>query len=464
MFTFVVVLTLVLVAGLYLYAIVDALRTRASLWQAAGISKPLWIVLLVVVVGVASVIYLRRIRPRLFAAAPLVPEADRRARRTPPQLGPVGMFSLRLLAPVSAVLFSVLISGLVLEISGSDANFAFAKMWEFGTTQASIASIVDRSVPLFLSGVAFAIAFKMGLFNIGVEGQYTIAALTAAYVGASVHLPAVLHVTVILLVAMAVGTVWAAIPGVLKVTRGVHEVISTIMLNFIAVSLAGYLLANHWLDRADETLNLQTEKIDPSGFFPSLFHFTSENPLAEGPAVNAIVLVGVAVGVGYYLLIWRTRFGFDLRASGLNPLAAQASGVAPRAMIVKGMLLSGAIAGLVGMPTLLGFSHNYGLDFATGLGFTGITVALLGRNNPIGIALGALLLAFLDRSSQVLDLEEIPKEIVVIMEGIIVLSVVVAYELVQRLIESQARRMVGSETHDADPGDAGAAVPVGAPA
>ena len=382
---------------------------------------------------------------------------------------------LRILAPIAAVGFAMVVAGIVLKISGNDPFDAFATMWDSAKEDASIASIVDRSVPLYLSGVAFAIAFKMALFNIGVEGQYTIAAITAAFVGAQLHLPAVIHVSLILLVAMAVGTLWAAIPGVLKVTRGVHEVISTIMLNFIAVSLAGYLLANHWLDRSDETLNLQTEKIDPSGWFPDLYHFAptlSNNPLLDeqistpGPAINAIVLIGILIGVIYYVLIWRTRFGFDLRASGLNPFAAQASGVAPKAMVVKGMLLSGAVAGLVGMPTLLGFSHNYGLDFATGLGFSGITVALLGRNHPIGIAIGALLLAFLDRSAQALDLENIPKEIVVIMEGVIVLSVVVAYELVQRLIESQQRRMVGNATPDIDidPGPATAGGPAGAPA
>jgi len=372
------------------------------------------------------------------------------------------------LAPIAALVFAAIVSGLVLWVSGNSPWDAFSTMWEAAQKDASIASIVDRSVPLYLSGVAFALAFKMGLFNIGVEGQYTIAALVAAYVGAELDLPPVLHVSAILLVAMAVGTVWAAVPAVLKVTRGVHEVIGTIMLNFIATSLAGYLLANHFLDRADETLNLQTEKIDPSGLFPALYHFPAveaNNPLIDepiftpGPTINSIVLVGIAVGVLYYLLIWRTRFGYDLRASGLNPLAAQASGVAPKAMVVKGMLLSGAVAGLVGMPTLLGFSHNYGLDFSTGLGFAGITVALLGRNNPIGIGLGALLLAFLDRSSQALDLEGIPKEIVVIMEGVIVLSVVVAYELAQRVIERQERRAVGEETPEA-PGPE----PVGAPA
>jgi simple sugar transport system permease protein len=328
-------------------------------------------------------------------------------------------------------------------------------MWDFGTTEQSIASIVDRAVPLYLSGVAFAIAFKMGLFNIGVEGQYTVAALMAAYVGATVALPPVLHVGLILIVAMVSGTLWAAIPGVLKVTRGVHEVISSIMLNSIATFLVSYLLANHFLDRSDETLNLQTAKIEPSGWFPELVK------LGDNATINAIVLVALVIGVSYYLLIWRTRFGYDLRASGLNPLAARASGVAPGPMVVKGMMLSGAVAGLVGMPTLLGFSHNYGLDFGTGLGFAGITVALLGRNNPIGIAIGALLLAFLDRSAQILDLEDIPKEIVVIMEGVIVLSVVIAYELVQRVIERQQQQLVGEESRPEGPV---VAQPAGAPA
>src|SRR4029450_9127359 len=120
-------------------------------------------------------------------------------------------------------------------------------------------------------GVAFAIAFKMGLFNIGVEGQYKVAALFAAFLGAKVHLPSVLHIGIIVVVAMVVGTIWAGIAGVLKVTRGVHEVISTIMLNFIATALVSYLLANHFLDRSDESLNLQTAKIPTTGGMPTVF-------------------------------------------------------------------------------------------------------------------------------------------------------------------------------------------------
>jgi simple sugar transport system permease protein len=360
---------------------------------------------------------------------------------------------LKLLAPVSAVVFSLIVAGVILWASGNDPIEAYSSMLEFGLRRESLMSTINRAVPLYISGVAFAIAFKMGLFNIGVEGQSTIAVLFAAWAGAAVTLPAPLHVAFIMVVAMTVGGLWGAIPGVLKATRGVHEVISTIMLNFIATSIVAYLLATYFLDRADETLNLQTEKIPASGRMPTL------NPVLEaigldpkaGTDLEGFVIMAAVVGVVYYVLIWRTRFGYDLRASGINPIAAQASGVASNEMIVKGMILSGMVAGLVGLPVLLGFSFNYNLDFPTGLGFAGITVALLGRNNPVGIAAGALLIGFLDRSAQILDLEGIPKEIVVIMEGVIVLSVVIAYEVVERIAARREQQQTGESVGRAGP-------------
>jgi simple sugar transport system permease protein len=358
--------------------------------------------------------------------------------------------------------FALIVAGVILWASGNDPIEAYKSMLEFGLRRESIISTINRAVPLYISGVAFAIAFKMGLFNIGVEGQYTVAVLFAAWVGAAVTLPAPLHVLLILVVAMVIGGLWGAIPGVLKATRGVHEVISTIMLNFIATSVVAYLLANYALDKADETLNLQTEKIGTSGRVPTL------NPLLEaiglepksGTDLEGFVILAAVVGIVYYILIWRTRFGYDLRASGINPLAAQASGVAANAMVVKAMILSGMVAGLVGLPVLLGFSFNYNLDFPTGLGFAGITVALLGRNNPIGIAFGALLIGFLDRSAQILDLEGIPKEIVVIMEGVIVLSVVIAYEVVERISERREQQHTAEVIDETGPDPS--AAPAGA--
>ena len=168
-------------------------------------------------------------------------------------------------------------------------------------------------------------------------------------------------------------------------------------------------------------------------------------------AVFSFIFVAGLVGVAYWFVLNRTRFGFDLRATGGSEPAAVASGVNVKRMVVVAMLLSGAVAGLVGMPQLLGSSHYYSLDFPAGLGFTGIAIALLGRNNPVGIAFGALLWGFLDSSATRLDFEGIPQEIVLIMQGVLVLSVVVAYELVRRYRVSQVARAVGRELGTADP-------------
>jgi general nucleoside transport system permease protein len=347
---------------------------------------------------------------------------------------------LSLLAPRAAVVVAMAISSAALLAIGKNPLTAFKLMGQYGAQSNSMVSIVNRAVPLYLSALAVAIGFKMNLFNIGVEGQYTLAALVAAAVGAAVHLPAPIHITLILFTGMAVGALWAGVAGVLKVTRGVSEVISTIMLNLIATSgLSAYLL-NHYFKRpsSPSDLTTRTHDIPASGLFPPLNKLLGlKNPPED---LTGFLIVAIIVGVIFYVLVWRTRFGYNLRASGLNPDAARASGVDPGAMVIKTMLLSGAIAGLVGMMYLLSFFHSYSLDFPTGLGFAGIAVALVGRNHPGGIALAALLFGFLDRSAQILDLNNIPKEIFLIIEGIIILAVVIAYEVVRRLIEAQEVR------------------------
>lgn len=346
-----------------------------------------------------------------------------------------------LAAPVAALVVAVIISSLALLASDHSPVETFRAMWEFGTRERSLIGTVNRSVPLYLSAVAVAIGFKMGLFNIGVEGQYRLAALLAAAAGAAVTLPPFLHVPFILLVGMVVGGAWAGVAGVLKATRGVHEVIATIMLNTVATGLSAYLLFNYFEDDRVETLNLTTEEIRDSGWIPSLNGLlewvTGDTP--EG-TLQGFLVGAIVVGILYWLLVNRTRFGFELRASGLNPFAARAAGVDDKAMIVKTMVLSGAIAGLVAMGPLLGFFHRYTLDFPVGLGFTGIGIALLGRNHPVGMAAGALLFGFLETSAQILDLEDIPKEIVDIMQGVILLSVVVAWEVVRRLVAAAETR------------------------
>jgi simple sugar transport system permease protein len=351
------------------------------------------------------------------------------------------------IAPIAAVAFSILLSSIALLLIHQSPFTAFQQMVSYGTQGNQIISILNRATPFYLSALAVAIGFKMNLFNIGVEGQYYLAALLSASVGAAVHLPAPLHVLLIITVAMAVGATWSGVAGFLKVTRGVHEVISTIMLNFIAFGIGAYLLQYLKRPTSAADLTTRTREIPTSGLFPSLDSLLHlKNPVEP---LSGFMVVAILVGIIFYLLVWRTRFGYDLRASGINPEAARVSGVDPKVMIMKTMLLSGAIAGLVGMTALLSFFHAYTLDFPVGLGFIGIAVALVGRNHPVGIGLAALLFGFLEVSAQILDLNGIPKEVIQIMEGIIILSVVVAYELVRRLIQAQDVRVAAQRSRQA---------------
>lgn len=340
-------------------------------------------------------------------------------------------------APLLALLVSVVVTSAVLLASGHSPIEALSTMvGQLGKPRIQ-ANILNSATTYYLSAIAVAIGFRMNLFNIGVDGQYRLAAMLAAAVGGAIDLPPILHVGTIIVVAMLVGAFWAGIAAVLKVTRGVSEVISTIMLNFIATGVVAYLLAPGRLAvEVTGSNNIGTAPIPPSGQVPGLPII----PAAADPVYGLLVLA-VVIGVAYWFIVNRTRFGFDLRATGANQTAAVASGVNVKRMVVITMLMSGAVAGLVGMPQLLGSSYTYGLDFPTGLGFTGIAIALLGRNNPVGIAVGALLWSFLDNTSNSLEFQDIPKQTVLIMQGVIVLSVVIAYEVVRRY---RLRRVAGT--------------------
>ena len=360
---------------------------------------------------------------------------------------------LALAAPVLALVVSAVLVSVVLLIAGHDPIGAFRQMYDFGTQGPQVVNILNKSASYYLAALAVAIGFRMNLFNIGVDGQYQLAAMLAAVLGAAVALPGPLHVLFIVVVAAVVGAVWAGIAGVLKVYRGVSEVISTIMLNFIAGALVAWMLTPQVFATLSNNI-VKTSDIPSSGWFPG-FTFGDNGP------VYGFIVVSALVGVGYWFLLSRTRFGFDLRATGMSESAAVASGVGVRRMVVSAMLLSGGVAGLVGMPLLLGESHSFGQDFPSGIGFTGIAIALLGRNNPVGIAFASLLWSFLDVSNQILDLEGIPKEIVIIMQGTIVLAVVVAYEFSRRLALVAEQRRVAAQLGGSVDGGAAGPVPAG---
>ncbi len=332
-------------------------------------------------------------------------------------------------APVGALVFSLLVTSLLLVATGHSPIEAFSAMAGALQRVRIVLGTVNQTAVYYLSAVAVAIGFKMNLFNIGVDGQYRLAAmLSAAVAGAAWmgSLPSVLRIAITLLVAMAVGAAWAGVAALLKVTRGVSEVISTIMLNAIATFVIAYLLTPQRL-AVLEGNNISTPKITEGGQLPVIEFTGSTTPL------YSLVLLAALVGVLYALMLSRTVFGFNIKATGLSETAAIASGISVKRMVVSAMLLSGAVAGLIGMPELLnGSAASYSLNFPTGIGFTGIAIALLGRNHPVGMVFSALLWAALDGSANALQGVGVPRELVTIMQGIIVLSVVVAYEFVRR--------------------------------
>jgi ABC-type uncharacterized transport system permease subunit len=342
-----------------------------------------------------------------------------------------------LLPPALAIVFAALLCAVALLISGDSPGTALVAMVTQVGQGTTAVDIVNSAAIYYIAGLAVAIGFQMNLFNIGVEGQFRLAACVAAIVGGSVSLPPVVHTLVVIVVGMAVGAAWAGIPALLKAYRGVSEVISTIMLNALATGLIAFLIRPDSFGVLHGN-NISTAPIPPSGQFPGI---------SFGPSgtLFGMVFVALLIGLGYAFLLDRTRFGFELKASGESATAATAGGVDARRMTIIALLMSGALAGLVGLPELLGRDYAYTLTSPQGYGFTGIAVALLGRNHPLGVALGALLWAFLDKSALALDNVGVPREIVLIMQGSVVLSVVVAYEIVRRYELAAEQRRVAAQ-------------------
>ena len=320
-------------------------------------------------------------------------------------------FSLRIAsfsAPIIALAISFGLSSLILLFIGKDPVETFRIMFEYGVKGKSIVSIINRSIPLYISAIAVAVGFKMGLFNIGVEGQYLVGSIIAAFVGSQFSIITPLHILFIILIAVASSAMWAAIAGYLKVKKGIHEVISTIMLNYIGTGLISYSLTNVFDEKGSEYELPRTPELPETGQMPALNNFFRLEDLQD---LHGFLFVAIIVGIFYYWLVWKTTLGFDLRITGSNPVAAKFSGINPNKLIVVAMVTSG--------------------------GFAGIAVALLGRNHPFGMGVGALLFAFLERSSQILDLNDVPKEIERMLQAFILLIVVVFYEVIRRFIVKQ---------------------------
>jgi ABC-type uncharacterized transport system permease subunit len=347
---------------------------------------------------------------------------------------------------VAAVVGALVI--LLVRRSFSDLADVGGVLWSYGIrNRDSFALIFSRATPFIFSGLAAAIAFRAGLFNIGVEGQYAVAAIAAAVVGAALPgLPTVIHVPLTLLAGVAGGMAWAVIPAVLKAYRGANEVVSTIMMNYVANGLISYLLLKTAL--RDNIPGVQQARTAPLaetaqvGSMVPFFNGLGFNFRASAP-VTWFFVMAILGAVAFGLVMRYTRFGYGLRVLGANPRAAEPSGIRVNRAFLVAMLVSGGIAGFVGLQDVMGVDGFAKYDYIRGLGFTGIAVALLGRNSAVGIIAAALLFSYLDRAATGISLRtEVPKELVTILQGVIILTIVVAFEIARRMTARRRLREV----------------------
>lgn len=319
---------------------------------------------------------------------------------------------------ILAGVIGLAIGALIMLGLGYDALAAYISLFRgsFGSGY-SWAESLANATPLILTALTFAVAMRGGLFNIGAEGQLYIGALAAVSVSL-IQLSAPFHLLVALLAAMIAGALWSLPVAILKLTRGVHEVISTIMLNWIARFFAFYMIAEVLMDpiRGEKTIS-----IAETSRFARIVPGTSLN--------YGIVVAVIAVFVVLFVL-WRTTAGFELRVAGHNPESAHYAGISHRKQILRAFLLGGVLAGLAGAVQVMGRPPTYalisGLPQVLDLGFDGIAVAMIGRNHPVGIIFAAIFFGGLMQGARMMQMSPgVPLELVRIVEGVIILALAV---------------------------------------
>ncbi len=338
---------------------------------------------------------------------------------------------LRALGPLAAVVLALLVGGLFIAIVGKDPFDVYGRMviGVFGNAY-GWGQVLFRATPLVFVGLAVALGFQAGLFNIGAEGQLVFGAFVMGVVGWQfAGLPAPLLRPLTILSGALAGALWALPPAWLKAKVGAHEVINTIMMNFIAIALVQYLGQSMFVH---ETVH--TPEIGTGARLPRL---DSVLAVFQGSPLNASLALALVVALAVGWLLWRTRFGYELRAVGLSPSAAEYAGIGvPRVRIIA-LCLSGALAGLVGTNFVLGYKNYFEAGFSSGVGYLGIAVALLGRNHPIGVVIAALFFAALGYGGLVIN-SIVPKELVEILQAIVILFAITAHVVVERALRKRA--------------------------
>jgi len=325
--------------------------------------------------------------------------------------------------PLIAVVAAFIIGGVLVAAIGDDPIQTYALLigsalsWPDG-----IGYTLFYATPLIFTGLAVAVGFRCGLLNIGAEGQLTIAAFATAWAGISfANSPAWILVPLTCAVAILSGAVWAGIPGVLKARFGSHEVINTIMMNFIALGVASALTQTYFKQPGDAIL--ETGPIGAGAHIPRLGQILPGIP--ERIPLNVAFLLALVACALVYVFLWRTKWGYEIRATGASHGVAEYAGISVKKQIVLAMAVSGGLAGLVAVNEVMGYRYRYYQGFSPQYGFTGIAVALLGRNHPVGVLLAALFFGALTRGGLFVDIftEHVSKDLVLILQALVILFV-----------------------------------------
>lgn len=326
---------------------------------------------------------------------------------------------------IAALAAGFLVLALGLAVAGYDASLALGAMWRgaFGSWDALLSATLVRSVPLIVLGLGIALAFQAGALNIGGEGQFYAGAVAATWVGLRVGgWPAPLAIGTVWLAAAVAGVLWIAVPVLLKLRFGVLEVISTLLLNFVAEAAVSYAVTGP-LQEAHHVYP-QSDPIAEVARLPRL----------PGSRLHLGIAVAILLGAGLWFVLKETSWGFQLRATGLGPRAAELSGRIPvRRVLGFALLWSGAFAGLAGGLEISGVSYSLYQNLSPGYGFTAIAVALLARLHPLGILATGLLFGALEAGAQGMQREAgVPAVAVAVAEGTIILAVLLAQVLGRR--------------------------------
>ncbi len=325
------------------------------------------------------------------------------------------------LVPILAVVMALILGAVTMLATGVGWT-AIGKSY-FALFDGSVGSIaafsetLTAAAPLTLAGLGIALAFRAGLFNIGAEGQLILGGMAAVVVGfAFKGLPAYVHLPLALLAGALAGALWASIAGWLRAATGAHEVITTIMLNLIALRLTDYLLKNPLIQKAGRTDPI-SESVLPSAQLPKLLAWLDPNIRVHA----GIIIVILAVAVVYWLL-FRTTIGFEFRSSGANPDAARYAGMRSGLIIVLVMASAGALAGLAGANQVLGVLGRASPGFSGGAGFDAIAVALLGRSHPVGVLLAGLLFGALQAGGRQMQINAgVSLDLIAIIQALIII-------------------------------------------